>query len=59
MTANDESWRGERIVSETIITVYPDETPDQRKAREKLHKPYPSFQFIAVKVETINGREGG
>lgn len=41
----------EEVISETAITGYMNETPEQEKERVKKGLPYPTYGYIAVRVE--------
>lgn len=41
----------EEVISETAITGYVEETPQQEKERVRKGLPCPTYGYIAVKVE--------
>lgn len=47
------NWQREEIVSETLVTVYIEETPEENRARTKEGKPAPFFQFMSVKTRPL------
>lgn len=47
----------EEVVSETPITGYVTETPEQERERERKGLPCPTYGFVAVKVEVKPGSE--